>query len=378
MGIYVHIPFCASFCTYCGFYSEVCRHQPAHSAYIEALKREIALRKDFFCSSGPVRTLYFGGGTPSLLAPELMADICDALRAGFDLSQLEEFTVEVNPEDVVSAGGGAMLEGFKKLGVNRISMGVQSFCDQHLRFMNRRHTAASAVEAFRKLRAAGFGNISIDLIFGFAGLTDAEWRSTLGQAVALGPEHISAYQMSLDPDSALADMAAAGKYAEPADEACAAQYAMLQECLEQHGWHQYEISNFAREGFCSRHNSAYWTRRPYLGLGAAAHSFDGDALRSWNPASIEEYMKAPGVPEGSETLSASDIFNEQVMLGLRTVRGVEKKTIEAAPYVKGRPLSETAAGMVADGLLEESGSCYRIPRSRLFVCDSIIERLFTD
>ncbi len=378
MGIYVHIPFCASFCTYCGFYSEVCRHQPAHSAYIEALKRESALRRGFFEGGGPVRTLYFGGGTPSLLAPELMEEICEALRADFDLTGLDEFTVEVNPEDVVGAGGDAMLEGFRRLGVNRISMGVQSFCDRHLKFMNRRHTAASAAEAFRKLRAAGFCNISIDLIFGFTGLTEAEWLSSLEQAADLGPEHISAYQMSLDSNSALAEMASAGKYVEPADEACAAQYAMLQEFLEQRGWRQYEISNFARDGFHSRHNSAYWTRRPYLGLGAAAHSFDGNALRSWNPASIEEYMKAPGVPEGSETLSASDIFNEQVMLGLRTVHGVEKKTIEAAPYVMGRPLSETAAGMVADGLLEESGSCYRIPRSRLFVCDSIIERLFTD
>lgn len=347
---------------------------PAHSAYVEALKREIALRKGFFAPGEAVRTLYFGGGTPSLLSPANMAEICSALRATFDLSRLEEFTVEVNPEDVVGAGGDVMLDGLRKLGVNRISMGVQSFCDSHLRFMNRRHTASSAVEAFRKLRAAGFSNISIDLIFGFAGLTDEEWRSSLEQAVALGPEHISAYQMSLDPNSALADLAAAGRYTEPSEDVCAGQYAFLQDFLEAAGYRQYEISNFAKEGFCSRHNSAYWTRDAYLGLGAAAHSFDGKAVRSWNPASIEEYEAAPGVAAGSETLSEEDIFNEKIMLGLRTTRGVDIKTIETAP--EGRSLSAVAAGLVADGLLEESGSCYRIPRGRLFVCDAIIGRLF--
>ena len=374
MGIYVHIPFCASFCTYCGFYSEVCRSLPAHSAYVEALKREIELRKGFFAPGEAVRTLYFGGGTPSLLSPEHFDKICTALRAAFDLSELEEFTVEVNPEDVAGKGGEAFLEGLRRQGVNRISMGVQSFFDSHLRFMNRRHTAATAVSAFQKLREAGFGNISIDLIFGFAGLSYEQWRESLEQAAALGPEHISAYQMSLDPESALAGMAASGRYAEPSDEECAAQYALLQDFLEGAGYRQYEISNFAREGFHSRHNSAYWSRRPYLGLGAAAHSFDGRALRSWNPASLDAYEAAPGVCEGSEILGETEIFNEKIMLGLRTVRGVEKKTIETAP--EGRSLVDVAAGLAAEGALEEEGGFYRIPRGRLFVCDSIIGRLF--
>ena len=244
----------------------------------------MALRREYLDGGGPVKTIYFGGGTPSLLSSEDFTAIAAALGETFDLSHLEEFTVEVNPEDVAS--GAAPLEAYRAAGVNRISMGVQSFCDDHLKWMNRRHTAATAREAFARLREAGFGNISIDLIFGFAGLTDGQWRYNLEQAVALRPEHISAYQMSIDPESTLAEMAARGQYIEPDDETCAAQYTLLQNTLDAAGYWQYEISNFCLSGRHSRHNSAYWDRTAYLGLGAAAHSFNGCDRRQWNPASV--------------------------------------------------------------------------------------------
>ncbi len=356
-GIYVHIPFCASFCTYCGFYSEVCPRFGGHGRYVAALKREMALRRDFLDGGGPVKTIYFGGGTPSLLCAEDFTAIAAALWETFDLSHLEEFTVEVNPEDVAS--GAAPLEAYRAAGVNRISMGVQSFCDEHLKWMNRRHTAATAREAFARLREAGFGNISIDLIFGFADLTEGQWRYNLEQAVALRPEHISAYQMSIDPESTLAEMAALGQYSEPDDETCVAQYSLLQNTLDAAGYEQYEISNFCLPGRHSRHNSAYWDRTAYLGLGAAAHSFNGCDRRQWNPASVEEYcsaLEAGHLPYGGgERLTADDVYNEKIMLGLRTARGVPKDLIDEL------------------GILQDTGDAFCIPRDKWFICDSIIE-----
>ena len=325
--------------------------------YAAALKREMAMRRDFLAGSGPVKTVYFGGGTPSLLPADIFRQICAGLREYFDLSALEEFTVEVNPEDVVSRDD--LLPALSECGVNRVSMGVQSFNDIHLKWMNRRHTAATAAEAFLKLRTAGFDNISIDLIFGFAGLTDDCWRDTLRQAISLAPEHISAYQMSIDPESALAEIAARGEYEEPADEVCAGQYVMLQDTLEGAGYVQYEISNFCLPGRHSRHNSAYWDRTAYLGLGPAAHAFNGCDRRQWNPPSLEEYcaaLEAGHLPYGGgERLTADDVYNEKIMLGLRTARGVPKDLI-ANP-----------------GVLQDTGDAYRIPRDKFFICDSIIE-----
>ena len=356
-GIYVHIPFCESFCTYCGFYSEVCPRGVQHGRYVAALAWEMALRRGFFAPGEAIKTLYFGGGTPSLLSAEDFLAITDALRQTFDLSGLEEFTVEVNPEDV--ARGTAPLEAYAAAGVNRISMGVQSFCDAHLKWMNRRHTAASALEAFARLRSCGFGNISIDLIFGFAGLADEQWRYNLEQAVALRPEHISAYQMSVDPESTLAEMTTRGEYSEPDDDTCARQYALLQDTLEAAGYLQYEISNFCLPGHHSRHNSAYWDRSAYLGLGAAAHSFNGIDRRQWNPASAEEYcsaLEAGHLPYGGgERLTADDVYNERIMLGLRTARGVPKDIIKQP------------------GILQDTGDAWRIPRDKFFICDRIIE-----
>lgn len=316
------------------------------------------MRRGFLEGRGAVKTLYFGGGTPSLLSADEFRAIRAILDSVFDLGAVEEFTVEVNPEDVVTCGD--LLPALKQVGVNRISMGVQSFCERHLKWMNRRHDVSTAVGAFNKLRQAGFDNISIDLIFGFAALEDEEWSDTLQKAVELAPEHISAYQMSLEAESTLAELAAEGKYSEPDDETCARQYALLQDVLQKAGYEQYEISNFCRPGRHSRHNSAYWNRTAYLGLGPAAHSFNGTDLRQWNPVSLEEYcsaLEAGNLPEGGqERLTPDEIYNEQIMLGLRTARGVEKELISD------------------QGILEKAGDYFRIPRDKFFICDSIIEK----
>ena len=287
--IYIHIPFCRSFCTYCGFYSEAapkCRrsedilnHENRFEEYVSALEAEIRTRQNdirrVFASSG-VNTLYIGGGTPSVLPLPMFGRLIDALKAIGHPCGFDEFTVEVNPEDIVEKGPD-YVKGLVALGVNRVSMGVQSFDDGILKWMNRRHTADQAVQAYRILEEAGVDNISIDLIFGLSHMDDELWRKTLSKALSISgsgrpPKHISAYQLSVEEDSMLEKLIAKGKWSEASDEVCERQYAILCETLAAAGYNHYEISNYAQPGFEAVHNSAYWNHRPYIGLGPGAHS----------------------------------------------------------------------------------------------------------
>ena len=357
-GIYIHVPFCASFCTYCGFYSEVLRDGALCGKYVSALRREADASRGFFPEGTEIRTVYFGGGTPSLLSPSHFSDICAALADSFDLGGVEEFTVEANPDDICRSGGEDLLRCWRDCGVNRVSVGVQSFHESHLRWMNRRHDASEAERAVRLL-TENFGNVSLDLIFGYAGLTDEEWEADIRKAASLGVQHISAYQMSLDSGSMLSRLADKGRYSEPDEEVCRRQYFLLQDILEDEGFMQYEISNFCRPGFHSRHNSAYWAREPYLGLGPGAHSFDGDRRRSWNVEDLGRWME--GAAKEGETLSDTDIYNEKVMLGLRTSAGVD-------------------AGLVGESdkhnlSFDASTGRYSIGRRDRFISDSIIRDL---
>ena len=376
--------------------------------YVDALLQEIAAADPqvLFASHFQGRkqhfTLYIGGGTPSLLPVEQLERIVAAARRKFcSQNEFSEFTLEANPDDVTPE----KLAAWRRLGVNRLSLGVQSFNDAHLRWMLRRHSAAQAETAVRQAREAGFDNISLDLIFGFAGLTDGEWAESIGRALALRPEHLSCYQMSVEEGSTLGDEAAAGAYAPPAQETCARQYALLQQRVAAAGYRQYEISNFALPGRESQHNSAYWRREPYLGFGPGAHSYDGDRLRCWNCLDLETYLArfplessatdiSIGVSEGArslefETLSDRDLANEQVMLSLRTAVGLDLDTLSPEHLAAIRPVLER---MLADGRLEpvpaadsvRTGAAagapvkngLRIPADRLFVSDAIISDLF--
>ena len=352
--IYVHVPFCRSFCTYCGFYSEICG-ETAMRRYADAVVAEIEARKGEM--TGAPHTLYIGGGTPSVLPPDVLSRIVKALPPG----PYEEFTLEVNPEDIVEKGP-AYAETLRVLGVNRVSMGVQSFDDGLLARMNRRHDAARAEAAFRLLRAADFGNISIDLIFGAASLTDAMWEETVRRAVALAPEHISCYQLSVEEGSALADLAAAGRYEEAPEERCRGQYDRLCQALAAAGYRHYEISNFARPGFEAVHNSAYWRRVPYVGIGPGAHSFDG-RKRRWNS------QRLPVWTATEEVLTEEDVRVETLMLGLRTDRGLDRDFLH-------KNCSKTALeSLCAEGALVPDGDRLRIPEDRFFVSDDIIREL---
>ncbi len=370
--VYLHVPFCRSFCTYCDFYSEIaCRDRDAQmfGSFTDAVCEEISRRRDEIEATRDLNTLYVGGGTPSVLPPICLQQILAALTTGGvppeppasprseasrHRSAFTEFTVEVNPEDIVEKGAGYVRE-LLALGVNRVSMGVQSLDDGILRWMNRRHDAARARQAFRILRNAGVGNISLDLIFGLPQLSEAILEQTLAEFTAWRPEHISAYQLSVEEGSALGRLAREGRFTEAPQEQCAAQYALICCRLREAGYVHYEISNWALPGFEAVHNSAYWSRHPYVGLGPSAHSFDGHT-RSWN-----------GSPRnGKEELSAEEALEEQIMLGLRTARGVPEELLDPA----------RAAVMLADGRLARvPDSRVRIPEDHWFVSDDIIADL---
>ena len=382
--IYLHVPFCGSFCTYCDFYSEICRGGRAFNEYADAVLKEVNDRREEICMNmsapGAVNTLYIGGGTPSVLPLDVLRRIVDALLSSRSLrrgentvgaqSPFEEFTVEVNPEDIVEKGG-EYVRGLLEMGVDRVSMGIQSFDDGILRWMNRRHSAAGAVEAFRILRRCGVRNISVDLIFGLSQLADDVWEDTIERALELAPEHISAYQLSIEEGSALAKLVADGRYVEASDEQCRHQYDVLCQTLRQAGYHHYEISNFARPGFEAVHNSAYWSRVPYIGLGPGAHSLTGD-IRSWNSQELPHRS-----PDGSlatysrtsETLSPEDIRVERIMLSLRTDKGLEAAELYSLTD------STVVDALLSEGALERQGASIRIPESRLFTSDEIIREL---
>lgn len=382
--IYLHVPFCGSFCTYCDFYSEICRGGRAFNEYADAVLKEVNDRREEICMNmsapGAVNTLYIGGGTPSVLPLDVLRRIVDALLSSRSLrrgentvgaqSPFEEFTVEVNPEDIVEKGG-EYVRGLLETGVDRVSMGIQSFDDGILRWMNRRHSAAGAVEAFRILRRCGVRNISVDLIFGLSQLADDVWEDTIERALELAPEHISAYQLSIEEGSALAKLVADGRYVEASDEQCRHQYDVLCQTLRQAGYHHYEISNFARPGFEAVHNSAYWSRVPYIGLGPGAHSLTGD-IRSWNSQELP-HRSPDGSPatysRTSETLSPEDIRVERIMLSLRTDKGLEAAELYSLTD------STVVDALLSEGALERQGASIRIPESRLFTSDEIIREL---
>ena len=329
-------------------------------AYADRICREIADRKDGI--SDEVNTLYIGGGTPSVLPLSVLSRIVGALAEAGHGGPYDEFTVEVNPEDIVGRGAD-YVAGLKSLGVDRVSMGVQSFDDGLLRWMNRRHTAATAVEAVRLLRESGIGNISIDLIFGIPGLIDGVWADTVEKALSLGVQHISAYQLSIEEGSALERMIAGGTCAEADDETRLRQYGQLCARLASAGFRHYEVSNFAVPGFEAIHNSAYWRRVPYSGFGPGAHSFDG-SRRSWNTCSTGNYCS-----EG-ENLSPEDVRIENIMLSLRTDGGIAESLL--------RSLCDegTVDRLVAEKALVRTGAeRLRIPEEKFFVSDEIVKEL---
>lgn len=309
-GIYIHIPFCHSKCSYCDFFSSPHAHDV--DGYISAVAREYELRRNEIDAEPPL-TIYIGGGTPSILSPDRLK----RLLSIFDLSQSQEITIEVNPEDVTDD----YAKSLSRLPVNRVSMGVQSLIDNELAAVGRRHTADEAKRAVGMLRRYGIANLSLDLIFGLPGQTLYSWQQSLEGILSLRPDHLSAYSLMYEPGTRLWAQLQAGKIEETPQELAEDMYRLLCRMTADAGMEHYEISNFALPGHRSLHNSSYWNLTPYLGLGTAAHSFDGKVRRS-NPTDIRRYISSATPICQEETLTTGERINEYLLIRLRTAEGI--------------------------------------------------------
>lgn len=330
-GIYVHFPFCRKACSYCNFYFTTSVGNKA--LFLEALLKEIELENNFF-KGAAIDTLYFGGGTPSYFSTEELLAITESIKQSFAIEQLKEFTIECNPEDLTKE----KLESFKKLrnaGLNRLSIGVQSFNNDDLVYMDRAHNVQRAIDCIQDAKSAGFENITIDLIYGTPTMSHVEWMKNLEQAITLEPQHISAYALTVEPKTTLNNRIQKKKAAIVDEAHTAEQFEIMIAYLANYGYHQYEISNFAIPGYEAKHNSSYWKGEPYLGLGPSAHSYDNQLqTRRWNVANIINYAKgilSNNLQRESEILSVAQQVNEKIMTGLRTIWGVNLHQIPQ-PY----------------------------------------------
>ena len=363
-GIYIHIPFCKSRCIYCGFYSTT--GLELRQRYIDALCHEWLLRQQELKES--LDTIYLGGGTPSQLTDKQLQQLFAFLPIA-----TTEVTIECNPDDV-SASYAATLA---QLPINRVSMGVQTFDDQRLNFLHRRHTSAQVLQAIQHLRHAGIQNISIDLMYGFPDETLDDWQRDIDAAIALHVEHISAYCLMVEEGTELYRRygdAGVRRFEESKEESERQMYELLIDKLTANGYEHYEISNFARPGYRSRHNSSYWNDVPYIGLGAAAHSYDGQG-RQWNIADILQYIEAIEqgcIPCEREELDEDTHYNDRITVALRTSDGLDLTTL--SDHHRQYCLKE-ARQFLADGLLTMNGQRLALTRKGLFVSDMVMSAL---
>ncbi|GAA4301115.1 radical SAM family heme chaperone HemW [Compostibacter hankyongensis] len=376
-GIYIHIPFCRQACHYCNFYFSTSQQQRA--AWLEALLEEIRLQGDFFTAAGqdpdPLATLYLGGGTPSLLDTAELAAIFGQLRRYFLFEHDAEITLEANPDDVDAE----KLQAWKQLDIRRLSIGVQSFSGDDLRGMHRAHDSRQALQSILLAQQHGFSNLSADLIYGTPTLDDGQWRHNVEQLLGLGLPHLSCYALTVEPHTALDSMIRRKQYP-PVDPGKAARQAgLLETWLEDAGYEHYEISNFAKPGHRARHNSSYWQGVPYLGLGPAAHSFNGHT-RQWNIANTALYIKSireGRIPCEQEVLTPDQQYNEYIMTALRTLEGCDLELVAGRFGAEKRKKLEKESGrFLRDGRMLQEGARLRLsPRGRLFA-DGIAADLF--
>jgi oxygen-independent coproporphyrinogen-3 oxidase len=327
-GLYLHIPFCKQACHYCDFHFST--SMGLKGQFVEALVKEMALRQTYLPDpSAPLETIYFGGGTPSLLTAEELRQIFSAIQANFQVAPHAEITLEANPDDLTAE----KLAVLAASPVNRLSIGLQSFYEPHLRLMNRAHSALESRQAVRQAQAAGFENISVDLIYGVPAVGHAIWEEDLAQLFALNVPHVSAYALTIEPDTAFGRRLKKGTFVAPPEEFVAQQFEILLAQLRAHGYEQYEISNFCQPGRESRHNSNYWRGVPYLGLGPSAHSFDGRSRQyavANNPQYVAAVLERGEVPATTEHLSPLDQANEYLLTTLRTSRGCDLRYLRDA------------------------------------------------
>lgn len=370
-GIYIHIPFCKQACHYCDFHFSTSMKKK--DDMVLALAKEIVMRKNEF-SNEIVETIYFGGGTPSVLSNEEINFLISEVYKNYKVVENPEITLEANPDDLSAE---RILE-LSKSPINRLSIGIQSFYEEDLKMMNRAHNSAEAKKCLEEATKY-FDNISLDLIYGIPGLSDEMWRQNIQTALDFGIPHISSYALTVEPKTALSKLIQTGKIAEPQDEVASNHFMILVEMLQQNGFIHYELSNFGKENYFSKNNSAYWLGKKYIGIGPSAHSYDG-IKRGWNIANNALYLKAiqnDELPIETETLTTSDRYNEYIMTGLRTIWGVSLNRIEkefGSEYLD--YLKKQSQKFLSDDLLSIENNILKPTPKGKFLTDGIASDLF--
>ncbi|SHL46868.1 radical SAM family heme chaperone HemW [Flavobacterium saccharophilum] len=377
-GIYIHIPFCKQACHYCDFHFSTSMKKK--DEMVLALAKEIGMRKNEFelldsaRSDNQIETIYFGGGTPSILSNEEINFLISEVYKNYKVSENPEITLEANPDDLSSE---RILE-LSKSPINRLSIGIQSFYEEDLKMMNRAHNSAEAKKCLEEATKY-FDNISLDLIYGIPGLTDEMWKQNIETALSFGVPHISSYALTVEPKTALRKLIDTGKIAEPQDEVASNHFMILVDTLQKNGFIHYELSNFGKENYFSRNNSAYWLGKKYIGIGPSAHSYDGEK-RGWNIANNSLYLKSIQdniLPIETEVLSKSDRYNEYIMTGLRTIWGVSLERIEkefGLEYLN--YLQKQSQKFLNDDLLSIENNILKPTAKGKFLTDGIASDLF--
>lgn len=373
--IYLHVPFCARRCIYCDFYSTTLSEE-VRKQYVKAAQRELKERVSYLPFSH-IRTIYLGGGTPSQLSTEEITSLLDCIRAYYNVASDAEITLECNPDDITQA----FAQTIKEIGINRVSLGVQSFDDEILRLLNRRHDAKEAEEAVRTLYENGLNNISIDLIYGLPRQDVASFSTDLKKAFSLPIKHLSSYALSVEKGTPLAKRIEEKALEVASEETFVKEYTLLMEQAEKHGFIHYEISNFALQGFESKHNSGYWDGTPYLGIGPGAHSFDG-TNRRYNLPQLLDYIQQSeqGIfPHQTELLKDYERYNEWIFTSLRTSKGLSLQLTERRYGHEGlNYLLKNAQPHISSGRIIKEDNHLKIARDSIMVSDDIISDLMMD
>ena len=373
-GLYIHIPFCNSKCAYCGFYS--LPSLKLKERFLEALKAEIVTRKDYL-QGDAVTTIYFGGGTPSLLSQKEIGELLHLIKETYSVVKNAEITLEANP-DTLSL---EYLEGLRQLGVNRLSIGIQSFFDNDLKYLSRRHDSHHAQQCLDWVKLTGFENISIDLIYGLPSSNAEQWNKNLDIFFAYSLPHLSAYALTLEPNAILTKQIELGKVPPINEDDALRDYEILCQRAAENGYLHYEISNFCKSGMHSKHNASYWFGTPYIGFGPSAHSFDGTS-RQWNVSSVEKYCaRVPEPVEGPaserESLSTEQQYDEYVMLRLRTHWGIDLKWLKREMGERFSTYCEQhAQPLIAEGRLSKTREFLYLTDQQMLFADGIAEELF--
>tara|TARA_B110000902_G_scaffold153956_1_gene176854 strand:- start:44519 stop:45646 length:1128 start_codon:yes stop_codon:yes gene_type:complete len=371
-GIYIHIPFCKQKCTYCDFHFST-TFEEYRQKMIESIANEFVERKDYLENKG-INTIYFGGGTPSLLDQNELQIIINAIYQNFDVDEGIEISLEANPDDITDE----KLEDWTAVGINRLSIGLQSFKTEDLEWMNRAHTVDEALTCVRKAQEAGISNLTVDLIYGLPNLSLDEWKSHIQQVLDFGVPHISAYCLTVEENTALNNLVNKGKMTVADDDQQSDQFKLLVSLLEENGFDQYEISNFSKAGFESKHNSNYWKGEWYLGVGPSAHSFNG-LSRAWNVANNRKYLAAIDKGEShleTEILSSENQFNEYLLTGLRTAYGVDlQKLKKIAPL--NNLFTVNCATFINEGWMVSTNNVLILTKEGRLKADYIASELFS-